>query len=168
MIYTDIIYAIVSSTKCKIYLELGCQFGDTARKMIAANRKVIGVDIARQIRNDDFFFFFQETTDQFFLHFNEKPDIIFIDADHKFESVQKDFINSLRILNEGGTIFLHDTDPNDIKLLKPEYCNDSYKIIDWIRNNYPDLDVLVLPADEPGLTIVRRKSDRRILKMLDI
>lgn len=168
MNYTDIIQSVVVSTKCKLYLELGCQFGNTARKMIAANRKVIDVDISRQIGPGDFFFFHQdqESTDQFFSHFNEKPDVIFIDADHKFESVQKDFANSIRVLNEGGSIFLHDTDPENERLLDPQSCNDSYKIVDWIKENYPELTVMVIPADEPGLTIVRRTNDRRIFKFI--
>ena len=164
MNYVDIIYAIVNSTNCKLYLELGCQFAITTRRMIAQNRKVIGVDIKQQFNQGDFFFFYAEKTDDFFKHFNEKPDIIFIDADHSFESVKKDFINSLKVLNEGGTIIMHDTDPNSPHLLSKDYCADSYKIVDWIRENYKDLDVIVLPADEPGLTLVRRSNDRRVLK----
>ncbi|MFA5152802.1 MAG: class I SAM-dependent methyltransferase [Clostridia bacterium] len=166
MNYVDIICAIVNSTNCKLYLELGCQHATTVRKMIAQNRKVIGVDIRKQFDQGDFFFFYEETTDNFFTHFNEHPDIIYIDADHNFESVKKDFINSLKVLNAGGTILIHDTDPNEAKLLDPQYCNDSYKIVDWIKENYKDLDVLVLPADEPGLTLVRRSKDRRVLNFV--
>jgi len=164
MNYVDVIYAIVNSTKCKLYLELGCQHGIVTRKMIAQNRKVIGVDIKQQFDAGEFFFFYLETTDKFFEHFNEKPDVIFVDANHNFESVKKDFINSIKVLNEDGTIFIHDTDPNSPHLLTKDYCEDSYKIIDWIKENYKDLDVMTLPVDEPGLTLIRRNKDRRVLK----
>jgi predicted O-methyltransferase YrrM len=167
MNYVDVIQSICESSNCKIYLELGCQFGNTTRRIIAQNRKVIGVDIKQQFDlSQGFFFFYKETTDDFFKHFNEKPDMIFIDADHKIESVKKDFINSLKILNKGGTIFIHDTDPNSLHLLQPQFCDEGYKIIDWIRENYKDLDIMVLPIDEPGLTIIRRKEDRRILDLI--
>lgn len=166
MNYVDVIYAIVNSTNCKLYLELGCQFANTTKRMIAQNRKVIGVDIKQQFNMDNFFYFYPETTDKFFEHFNEKPDIIFIDADHSFESVKKDFVNSIKVLNEGGIIFMHDTDPNSQHLLTKEFCADSYKIVDWLKENYKDLDVMTLPADEPGLTLVKRSKDRRVLKFM--
>jgi len=166
MNYTDVIYSICETTKCKLYLELGCQHGTTVRRMIGVNRKVIGVDIRRQFSPGEFFFFYEENTDKFFEHFNEKPDVIFIDADHKFESVKRDFINSIKCLNEGGTILIHDSDPNEPRLLHPDFCNDSYKIVDWIKDNYEELNVMVLPIDEPGLTIVRRNLDRRVLKFI--
>jgi aromatic ring-cleaving dioxygenase len=50
--------------------------------------------------------------------------------------------------------------------LQPEFCDEGYKIIDWIRENYKDLDVMVLPIDEPGLTLIKRKADRRILDLI--
>jgi 23S rRNA U2552 (ribose-2'-O)-methylase RlmE/FtsJ len=166
MNYSDVIHSICSSMNCKLYLELGCQFANTARKMIAPNRKVIGVDVKRQFSPGDFFFFFQEPTDDFFKHFSEKPDVIFIDANHNIENVKRDFINSINCLNKGGIIFIHDTDPNSLHLLQPEFCDEGYKIIDWIRENYKDLDVMVLPIDEPGLTLIKRKADRRILDLI--
>lgn len=167
MNYTDILLAYCESTKCKLYLELGCQHATTIRKMLSSKRRVIGVDIKQQFDfSQGFFEFHQETTDKFFEHFNESPDIIFIDADHNINSVIKDLNNSLRVLNEGGTIFIHDSDPEEEKLLQPQYCEDSYKIVEWIRENRPELDVMVIPADEPGMVIVRRKNDRRVLKFL--
>jgi hypothetical protein len=32
----------------------------------------------------------------------------------------------------------------------------------WIRENYPDLDVMTLPITEAGLTLVKRKLDNRV------
>jgi predicted O-methyltransferase YrrM len=131
--------------------------------MIAPNRKVIGVDIRRQFVPGDFFFFYEESTDNFFKHFNENPDVIFIDADHNFESVKKDFINSLNVLKKGGIIFMHDTDPESAILLGKDFANDAYKVVDWIREKYKDVDIFVLPADNCGMTLVKRKLDRRVL-----
>lgn len=39
---------------------------------------------------------------------DRKFDVIFIDGDHSYEGVKRDYINSLPLLNEGGYIILHD------------------------------------------------------------
>lgn len=39
---------------------------------------------------------------------NRKPDVIFIDADHKYLSVKKDFETWVHEISEDGVIFLHD------------------------------------------------------------
>ena len=85
-------------------------------------------------------------------------DIIFIDADHNYTSVVKDFENSLKILNKLGIIFLHDTDPMIKKYVDPGYCGDSYKIIDYITNNHPELNIITLPVTIAGLSIVMREN----------
>jgi hypothetical protein len=69
-------------------------------------------------------------------------------------------------LSEHGIIFLHDTDPVRQEFLHPMACGDSYKIHDWINQNYSDLDIITLPITIAGLTIVNRNRDRRVLKLL--
>jgi predicted O-methyltransferase YrrM len=99
-------------------------------------------------------------------NFKEKVDIIFIDADHSFESVKNDFESSLKILNEFGIIILHDTDPISEKYLDKGYCGDSYKMIDWLKTEHPEMDVLTLPVSEAGFTIIKRSNDRRVNKFI--
>ena len=54
--------------------------------------------------------FINSTTDDFFLNYNsdEKFDCIFIDADHTYEGVSKDYYNTLKLIKSGGYIILHD------------------------------------------------------------
>lgn len=52
--------------------------------------------------------FFNSTTDNFFENNTEKYDCIFIDADHSYAGVKKDYENALRYINEGGVIIFHD------------------------------------------------------------
>ncbi len=92
--------------------------------------------------------------------------MIFIDADHSFEAVKLDFKASLKNLNEFGIIMLHDTDPISEKYISREHCEDSYKIIDWIKTEYPEMDVFTFPISEAGLTIVKRSNDRRVNKFI--
>lgn len=159
----DIISSIVNLTGCNKYLELGISIGLNMREVRKYCGHCIGVDIV-DVRDFRDFIFHLMPTDTFFSFFKEKVDIIFIDADHSFEAVKKDFVNSLNILNEFGIIFLHDTDPVDKECIKPSACWDSYKIVDWVESNYSDLNIITLPIGVAGLTIVNRKNDRRLLK----
>jgi len=54
------------------------------------------------------FKFFNSTTDEFFAQNKKTYDCIFIDADHSYEGVKKDFENALEVLNENGILIFHD------------------------------------------------------------
>jgi len=152
-------------TGCELYLELGLMVGGTMREVSKYSRRSIGVDIADCPL--DGFEFHKKTTDEFFKTFDERPNIIFIDADHHFEQVKVDFKNSLKCLSEHGIIFLHDTDPWHAELLSQSRCGDAYRMHDWIKQNYPCLGLITLPITLAGLTIVNRDMDRRVLKILN-
>ena len=163
--YSPFIAKIVEITGCELYLELGIERGHNIVEIINVCNKCIGVD-NKDIRDFKNFEFHLETTDAFFEKFTQKPNIIFIDADHRFEQVKKDFINSLNCLSEYGIIFLHDTDPSYFELIGNEFCGDSYKINDWIKEEYPELNIITLPIGVMGLSMVNRDVDRRVLKFL--
>lgn len=160
-----IINNIVKYTGCETYLELGIYTGITFETVVPLVKRAIGVDI-NDNRNKKIGEFYQMTTDDFFKKFKDTVDIIFIDGNHKYESVVKDFENSLKILNKYGIILLHDTDPSDKNLLNPLYCNDCHKIVDYISNNHPELNIITLPLTIAGLSIAMRKNDRRIKKFI--
>jgi hypothetical protein len=165
-IYTPLIVKTVELTSCKTYLELGISEGLNMNEVRKYCNRCIGVDIVDGRKHTEGYEFILKSTDDFFKEFNEKADIIFIDADHNFESVKKDFVNSLNCLSEHGIIFLHDTDPVRREFLHPLACGDSYKIHSWIKQNYPELNIITLPITIAGLTIVNREKDRRVLKIL--
>ena len=159
--HTDVIVQIVKLMGCNKYLELGIWNGSNITKVSEVCGYCVGVDIKdeRQYYN---YVFKLNTTNNFFSENNETFDIIFIDADHNFESVKKDFESSIKILNKFGIILIHDTDPINEEYYQPCFCGDSYKITEWIEKNYLNLNVLTLPITEAGLTIVNRKTDRRV------
>jgi len=161
--HREIIASIAISTNCQSYLELGLYDGHTFSLVANFVPNCVGVDIKDLRNNKERGRFYQMTTDAFFEQNKENYNIIFIDADHSFESVKKDFENSLKILTQYGIIFLHDTDPMTAKYLAPGYCNDCYKITDYITLNHPELEMVTMPCTEAGLTIVKRKKDRRVL-----
>jgi len=163
--HTSIILSIVDGVNCKLYLELGVFTGINIHEIRKVCNNCIGVDIYDQLIHNDFEMH-TTSTDNFFKTFNKNPDVIFIDADHIVEQVKKDFKNSLNCLNKNGVIILHDTDPYTKEFLSSEYCGDSYKMHDWIKENYPELNIITLPIGFTGLTIVNRNNDRRVLNFL--
>ena len=164
--HSDLIIQLVKSINCQTYLELGIYDGMTMASVAQIVPRVIGVDIKDIRIHKNIGEFHQSTTQEFLNNFNEKVDVIFIDADHSFESVKQDFVSSLKLLNEFGVVILHDTDPISEEYLSELRCGDSYKMIDWLKENYPDMDVLTLPISEAGLTIIRRSNERRVNKFI--
>jgi predicted O-methyltransferase YrrM len=161
-----LIEMLVKMTACGKYLELGVYHGITLSRITKHCNYCVGVDIKDDRKCFSNYKFILSTTDDFFKSNNESFDIIFIDADHNFESVKKDFVNSLNILNKFGIILIHDTDPVEEVLTRPEMCGDSYKLVKWIVENYKGLNIITLPITEAGLTIINRENDRRILNYI--
>jgi hypothetical protein len=163
--HSDLITELVKQLDCSSYLELGVYDGVTLSKVKNYVDRLISVDI-KDIRKEKIGEFYLDTTDNFFKNFNDQVDFIFIDADHSFESVKRDFENSIKLLSPFGMIVLHDTDPITKEYLAPNYCNDSYKMDEWIRKNYHDLDIMTLPLTEAGLSLIKRKNDNRVNKFI--
>lgn len=159
--HESVILDILKKTYCHNYLELGIYKGDIISKAATFITNCVGVDIIDHIGPIKNFKFIKLSTDDFFISNTDKFDIIFIDADHKYESCVKDLENSLKILNYNGIIFIHDTDPISKKYTDSGYCGDSYNINNYIYNNHTELDLITLPLTEAGLTIIKRKHENR-------
>lgn len=160
--YSNLLKWLIRLTNCQTYLELGVEYGLNIKEVKNLVKTCVGVDIdVCEIIDKGNIIFYQMSTDDFFKKNTQTFDIIFIDANHKYEQVKKDFDNSLKILNKYGIIILHDTDPIIEELIDSKYCNDSYKIVDYI-SNIKELNIITLPIQETGLTLVMRKNERRI------
>jgi predicted O-methyltransferase YrrM len=116
----------------------------------------------RGTKNDNQFFV--GSTDDFFLQNKSTFDLIFIDASHHFENVKRDLDNSLKVLNQYGSIIVHDTDPI-AEFFGTGATEDCYKIVDYIQS-IPELTSVTLPVGDVGLTICKRRDDRRMLYLI--
>jgi SAM-dependent methyltransferase len=89
-----------------------------------------------QIKKDSSAKFFNMSTDDFFIQNENTYDLIFIDADHSYEGVKKDYENSLKILNPGGYLIFHDiaNDGVGVKKLWLELDN-SKKIDEFVHSH---------------------------------
>ena len=103
----EIINRIIQNKGYNNYLEIGVRGGECFEAINIDGSKV-GVDPDANSKATNIM-----TSDDFFagLEENTKFDIIFIDGLHVDYQVDKDIENSLKHLNEGGTIVLHDCNP---------------------------------------------------------
>ncbi len=100
------------------------------------------------------FSFWEDTTDGYFKKHNELFDLIFIDANHDYNNVEKDFCNSLKVLKEDGIIILHDTFPPDEEAVP--HCKNAWVIQEFLKND-KDIQFINLPFYY-GLTLVKRHT----------
>lgn len=153
----EIIQNIITSRKYKKYLEIGCD-----KNQIFSNIEIdfkIGVDPVQggNVR---------KTSDNFFKNNLNKFDIIFIDGLHKYDQVNKDIKNSLKVLNEGGIILLHDCMPKSyfhqaVPRSRMSWNGDVWKNIVEARTN-PELDTYTCFADQ-GIGIIFNRPNRNKL-----
>jgi hypothetical protein len=168
----DIINALIKKYGYKSYLEIGTQ-GDMCIKRVDCLLRV-GIDPNPVVHNHDYIFSYL-TSNEFFKKNTLTFDIIFIDGLHHAQQVRQDIFYSLKILNEGGVIVVHDCNPSsEERQIVPEmhlrgWNGDVWKA--WIvyRNN-PNLSMFVINEDE-GCGVLRRGSQVPVgvrTKMLDL
>jgi hypothetical protein len=161
------------NTKCKNYLEMGVNAGNTFNRVAPHCELACAVD-----KNDCYSYishnpnlrWFQMTTDEFVHNilprFNIQFGLVFIDAWHSHDQSLKDFSGVAPYVVEGGIIILHDTYPPDEDSLSPGTCNDCYKTAWHIRTKLGDeYEIVTLPPSY-GLSIVR-KAKKQLLWMPD-
>lgn len=105
----DVINHYIKKYKFKTYLECGVNDHVTFNNVKIEQKECVDFSKASHAT-------YTMTTDLFFESVNKSYDIIFIDADHRCEFVDRDIKNALQHLNPGGVIIMHDCHPID------EYC----------------------------------------------
>jgi len=153
----EIIQSIIASRNYKKYLEIGCDKDQIFSNIIVDLK--IGVDPVQggNVRR---------TSDDFFKNNIHKFDIIFIDGLHEYDQVNKDIKNSLKVLNDGGAILLHDCMPKSyfhqaVPRSRMSWNGDVWKNIVEARTN-PEIDTYTCFADE-GIAIIFNRPNRNKL-----
>lgn len=104
------------------------------------------------------------TSDDFFENIKlPQIGLAFIDGEHHYEYVKRDFENIFKYLVPDGYIFLHDTYPYNEDLVLGDYCADSYKMRQELEKD-PRVDVFTftkMVACNVGFCMVRRKPENR-------
>lgn len=122
--------------------------------------------------------FIKETSENAFYNFfipqDIKIDVLFIDGDHTYDGVKKDFELYSTILSDNGIIIIHDTDERyEQNLIVSEDAKKDYykfdgpsKLIKEIREskvwnliNLFNFRILPSKPSSSGITLINRKND---------
>lgn len=151
---TSILNTLVERYDYQSYLEIGQ--GDRIKNFDWIEcRTKIGVD-----PDISFNAAYRMTSDEFFARNKDSFDLIFIDGLHHADQVEKDIINALEVLNDNGTIVVHDCNPITEKMqIVPReqklWTGDVWKTWVKLRATRPDLRMYVVDADF-GCGIIRK------------
>ena len=151
---TDIINYFIGRYGYKTYLEIGVSFINVNFNKIIVPDKT-GVD--PNVKGIQF----TMTSDDFFVQNKKIFDIIFIDGLHESEQVYRDIVNSINVLNDNGTIIMHDCNPTDeiIQLVPQirggEWTGDCWKAFVRFRKEFIEYDMFVIETDY-GVGVIRK------------
>jgi len=159
---TDIIQFLMKQYNYQSYLEIGVDSGQNFKHVDCPIKD--GVDPAGRCN-------YVMTSDEFFATTDKTYDLIFIDGLHLEKQVKRDIENSLKRLNPGGVIVMHDCNP----ITKEEqqvprgkqkiWCGDVWKAFVKYRSR-SDLEMYVVDTNN-GVGIVRSgKQDPLIVENL--
>jgi len=152
MTRAEIINSLISKYNYKSYLEIGV--GQLN------NFLSIKVDLKHGI-DPNVGTTFRMTSDEFFeRNLPQKYDLIFVDGLHIFEQAHKDIINSLDILNDNGTIVVHDCNPLSEIVQRKEretdmWNGDVWKSILKLRVENPNISISTVDADH-GCAVIQK------------
>jgi len=83
--------------------------------------------------------------------------LAFIDGDHVYEQVKKDFMHTFNYVVHDGVIFLHDTYPPDDSWKVPQRCGTVYKLREELED-WPNIQMFTFKrsAFDVGLTMIQK------------
>lgn len=154
---STVINNIINLIKATRYLEIGIDSGDNFNRVVC--EKKIGVDPSVNAPC-----LFHMTSDDFFEQNKDRFDVIFIDGLHHADFVERDILNSLSVLNDGGYIICHDMNPiNEIMQRVPRevdyWMGDCWKAWVKLRSTMDNLSMYVIDTDCGCGVITNGKQD---------
>ncbi len=160
----EIINLLIKKNNYKSYLEIGVRNPGDCFDHIDCQVKH-GVDPGIE---GEFPVTFRMTSDDFFKINESKYDLIFIDGLHLDFQVEKDIINSLKSLNNNGSIMLHDCNPpteyhardnySDVSTPAEGFWNGSvWKAVVKIRSEIDGIYTSVIDSDW-GVGLIQKNN----------
>jgi len=151
----DLLNLLIQTHGYKSYLEIGIQDGICFDNVNIA--KKTGVDPSANVECDH-----PITSNEFFEINKEKFDLIFVDGLHLCEQGLKDILHSLRVLNEGGAIVVHDCNPAKKEfqtrgITSETWNGDVWKAWVSLRMTRSDLFMQVVNIDH-GCGVIKKGS----------
>lgn len=161
MEFRDLIIQLVRLHQPKTYVEVGVQKGYTFNTIAPMVKRAIAVDvkIQKSIITRDGIEHYEMPSSEFMKQWKDPIDLLFIDGDHRKETVIADFDGLSTFVPTTGLILLHDTGPVCEKLLDDSYCSNAWEAAQEISQNkekYGQFEICTLNFPWAGLSIIRK------------
>ena len=158
---TKFLNQIILDNEYKSYLEIGIDNCENYNAILTETKVSVDPSDLRGCKP-----MFMLTSDDFFSINKSKFDLIFIDGMHTFEVSFRDLLNSLNILNENGTIVLHDTFPRKyehqtVPATDPCWTGDVWKTILKAQLEIKNISIRTYDV-ESGITIIKKSSNENL------
>jgi len=158
--FRGLMFELVQLFKPEVYVEVGVQKGYTFNHLAPHVGRAVAVDIQIQksitrLPNVEVY---EMESIKFVSQWKTPIDMLFIDADHREESVLKDFHILLPHMRMGsGIVMLHDTHPMSEDLTSDRFCSTAWRAAERIRDKSKEIgvEIVTLPGPAYGLSIVR-------------
>jgi hypothetical protein len=167
--YYEVLEWLHQELRPATYVEIGVFEGDSLRLATPPTR-ALGIDSSPQLKGawrtetrlvclTSSQFFARHTLKDFFGE--DQFALAFIDGLHEFQQVIEDLSNLERFSGPDSLIAVHDTIPLDEKTAEPSrrtqfHTGDVWKVIPFLKECRPDLDVTTVRTGPSGLTLIRR------------
>jgi predicted O-methyltransferase YrrM len=162
--HVNFIIHMASILRPACYVELGLYQCELFNRMVPYCGRLYGVDIVESVssymKKSSKTSFHCNSTEEFSKYAqsnNLQIDMLFIDADHSYESVKNDFEKFFPLVKDNGIILLHDGYPKDAAHTDDGYCGDGYKAIAELTKSQVGFEMMTIPV-HPGVTIVRKRK----------
>jgi SAM-dependent methyltransferase len=151
----NIIQDLINKNGFKSYLEIGSGDGHNFNKIKCETK--IGIDPIGKGKDIAVM-----QSDEYFTHNEDKFDLIFIDGLHHSEQVERDILNSWKVLNKGGVILIHDIKPsNEEMTLIPrnskEWTGDVFKCWHGLKSTKLKLSYI---DEQYGLGCIKKSNHK--------
>ena len=141
------------------YLEIGCFDNKAFNTVPLPLSQKIGIDPQRGGTH-------KMTSDHFFLTNKKYFDVIFIDGLHSYEQCSKDCINSIKFLNNGGLIILHDMLPRSKTEETQKYSGDVWKVA-YDLSKSENIDFIIANIDQ-GVGLLKINNNSKYIRQNEI
>lgn len=172
--YYEVLSWLQDELQPKTYVEIGVRRG-TSLKLAGPPTVALGIDPFPEVENcwaththvvpmTSAEFFARHTLEEFVG--TNRVSLGFIDGSHRFEDVVDDIFNLERFATPDTLIAVHDTMPLDAETASRErktvfYTGDVWKVMPFLRQHRPDLELTTVKTGPSGLTLIRQLDPDR-------
>lgn len=166
--FIEIMMQMVKLFEPHTYVEIGVRNGFTFNRMVSLPeiKRAIAVDVlihdsVQKPAQNKKIEIYQMDSQDFAAGWKDPIDMLFIDADHRKESVLADFNAMLPFVKDcTGIILLHDTYPAAEYLLGSSYCDNAWEAAQAIHANvdgkYNNIEIFTFPGPYAGMSLARK------------